>query len=112
MASKKMVSSYYLLHVERVVLHLGVDPHDDGPDGGVVLLDEELDEHQVDHGEPEDEPPEDGVGPGEGAVGERHDREDEEVDGDAAEAGKHVGLVVVHLRPGTEQMTTWSVSGT
>ena len=57
-------------------------------------MDEELHSQQVHDAEPEDHPPEDGVGPDEGAVGEGQGGDDEEEGGRAAEAAEQVGPVV------------------
>ena len=83
-----------LLAVDGVVGHGGVEPHDDRPHRGVVLVQQELDQQQVEDGHAEHAAPQRGVRPDEGAVRESEDREDHEEDEDTDEAGEDVVVPV------------------
>ena len=63
------VDPVLLLTVDGVMLHVGVQPDNDGPHGVVVLVEQELDEEQVEDGDTEDTSPNGGVRADEGPVG-------------------------------------------
>ena len=94
------VHAVLLLAVHAVLRHGGVQPQDGAPDGGVVLVHEELQEEEVEHGDAEDAAPERRVGPGEGAVREGEDGHDQEHGHHPQQARGHVAVPVHSLVPG------------
>lgn len=91
---QKSFSRLYLLCIDPVVAHFGVDPDNDGFDCGIVLVDQKLDHEEVDDGEAEHHAPQNGVRTGEGAVGEGQGGDDQEEEGHAAHARENVGAVI------------------
>ena len=88
-----------LLTVNGVVGHAGVNPDNDGPDCGPVLVEQELEQQQVEDGDTQDTAPESRVGPSEGTVGQGEDGEDHEEDEDPHQASEDV-VVPVRVIPG------------
>ena len=94
------VDSVLLLTVDGVVLHPRVQPDDDGPGRVVVLVEEELDEEEVEDGDAEDAPPDSGVRPDEGSVGQRQHGDDHEEDEDPDQSGEDVAVPGESVVPG------------
>ena len=65
----EMIHTAYLFCINRVICHLRVVPLDKSFDRGIILVDEELQEHEVHDTQPKSHPPEHGVRANEGAVG-------------------------------------------